>query len=114
MTKLPLFEQVKKINGEQARKSGVGPKASKGYAVPDSNLAHSRRPPIRPRRMHGLGPTIVLVIQILPQPHLIRLKFDRDFQRFRDKPRVMALLVRNQTLKDFRIRAQAGNGPIAR
>ena len=63
--------------------------------------------------MHGLGPTVVFVILILPQPHLIRMKFDRDFQRFRHKPRITALFVRDQTFNDFRIGAQSVSGPIA-
>ena len=37
------------MNREQARKGGVGPKASQGYAAPGSNLAHLRQPSIRLR-----------------------------------------------------------------
>src|SRR5216683_2442689 len=39
LANLSVFEQMGKMNGEQARKGGVASKASQGYAVPDRNLA---------------------------------------------------------------------------
>ncbi len=52
---------------------------------------------------------------MLPQADVIKyLKFDWNFQRFGYKVRVTALLVRNQSVEDFRIGAQSGSGPAAR
>src|SRR5215469_4140316 len=63
--------------------------------------------------MHGFRRTAVFVAPILLESHLIGLKFDRDFERFRHKLCKAALLVRNQTVKHFGVGAKSGSGPIA-
>src|SRR6266481_1493064 len=64
--------------------------------------------------MYGLRPTILSVIQVVAQRHLITdLKFDRDFQGFRHERRVMALLVRNQTFEDLGICSHASVSSIS-
>ena len=64
--------------------------------------------------MYGLGPTIPVLICILPQPDLItHLKFNRDFQRPHNEFGIPAFFVRNQPFKHFRIGAQSGRGLIA-